>query len=257
LQQIGMGAFRGTGLTEFVVPKGVTLISEMMFYKCRKLTKVVMHDGITSISSKAFEGCTALKAVDIPGSVRGYGGDIFTDCTALEEVRFRNGVTKLPGGDFYKCEALRYLEIPDTVESLRYVHFHFLPALETVRIGSGLHTLYEPTFLGCDNLKRFEVSSDNATFCSVDGVIYSKDKTELVKIPLGYEGAYEVLPGTLRIGEDAANACTKLTSLTVPDSVTFIDGGAFYLCSKVKIKAPAGSYAETYAQKHNIPFVAE
>jgi hypothetical protein len=205
-----------------------------MFYKCRQLTKVVMHDGITSISSEAFRYCAALKTVDIPGSVNGYGVNVFSDCTALEEVRFLNGVTKLPGAGFINCKALRYLEIPDTVESLEHVHFTYLESLETVRIGSGLHKLYEPTFNNCNNLKRFEISPNNATFCSVDGVIYSKDKLELVKLPTGYEGAYEVLPGTLRIGENAANECTKLTALTIPDSVTLIDDCAFRGCKSLE-----------------------
>jgi hypothetical protein len=37
-----------------------------------------------------------------------------------------------------------------------------------------------------------------------------------------------------------------------------MDGFLFFASrDTVTVYAPAGSYAETYAQKHNIPFVAE
>ena len=103
----------------------------------------------------------------------------------------------------------------------------------------------------------------------INGINYRLNdwtKTAEVIKKEGYEGNI-IIPETVvlnevtyrvtSIGERAFFRCDLLNFITIPNSVTFIDGGAFYLCSKVKIKAPAGSYAETYAQKHNIPFVAE
>lgn len=235
LTQIGNRAFQSTALSEIVVPKGVTRIGELAFYQCRLLESVKFPDGLKTIGSKAFSKCETLKILEIPGSIEGFGTNVFAECAALEEVHFQNGATGLEAsGLFYKCASLRYLELPDSLESLRYIYFTYLDSLETVVIGSKLKTLYEPTFGGCDNLKRFEVSPDNATFCSVDGVIYSKDKTKLIKLPLGFEGAYEVLPGTQKIGEEAADACRKLTVLTIPDSVTFIDDYAFRDCENLE-----------------------
>ena len=47
-----------------------------------------------------------------------------------------------------------------------------------------------------------------------------------------------------------------MTSITIPDSVTSIDWDAFYKCTGLTIYGTKGSYAETYANKKNIPFVA-
>ncbi len=71
-----------------------------------------------------------------------------------------------------------------------------------------------------------------------------------------------VIPSTIdgkrvtRIGDEAFSACTSLTSVTIPDSVTSIDWFAFYGCKKLTICGKTGSYAETYAKDNSIPFQA-
>lgn len=63
--------------------------------------------------------------------------------------------------------------------------------------------------------------------------------------------------GIVRIGAAAFAGCVFVTDICLPGSVTEIGAEAFRDCHKLTIHAPAGSYAETYAKEHNIPFVAE
>ena len=66
------------------------------------------------------------------------------------------------------------------------------------------------------------------------------------------------LPETITtIGKWAFRDCTGLTSVTIPASAKKIDRSAFQGCEYLTIHAPAGSYAEQYAKKCNIPFAAE
>ena len=66
------------------------------------------------------------------------------------------------------------------------------------------------------------------------------------------------IPSTLKeIGMDAFSGCRKLKEIHLPEALTTIDNSAFSGCKKLTIYAPAGSYAEEYAKKKKIPFVAE
>ena len=66
------------------------------------------------------------------------------------------------------------------------------------------------------------------------------------------------IPETVtKIGVKAFYQCKSLTYISLPKSVEQIDSSAFDECDNLTIHAPAGSYAEKYAKEHNIPFVAE
>lgn len=50
--------------------------------------------------------------------------------------------------------------------------------------------------------------------------------------------------------------CPKLSSITIPESVTYIDANFTRNCGYVTIFGIKGSYAETYANEEGYPFVA-
>ena len=56
------------------------------------------------------------------------------------------------------------------------------------------------------------------------------------------------------IGEEVFFGCTGLTSVTIPDSVTDIGSSAFYGYTNVVIHGYKNSYAETYASENGIDF---
>jgi hypothetical protein len=60
--------------------------------------------------------------------------------------------------------------------------------------------------------------------------------------------------GISSIGYEAFSDCINLTSINLPASVRFIADDAFKNCNKVILTVPKGSYAETYAKKHNLRY---
>ena len=67
----------------------------------------------------------------------------------------------------------------------------------------------------------------------------------------------EVPEGITVIGREAFRFCGALTVITLPKSIGSIGSDAFEFCENLTVYVSAGSYAETYAKEHNIPFVAE
>ena len=74
----------------------------------------------------------------------------------------------------------------------------------------------------------------------------------------GCEGLTSVVipDGVQEINSYAFSGCTSLTSVVIPEGVTKIDGWAFHGCKHLTIHAPAGSYAQQYAEATGHPFVA-
>lgn len=59
-----------------------------------------------------------------------------------------------------------------------------------------------------------------------------------------------------RIEDGAFVNCESLASITIPGSITEIADDAFYNCSNVSIVGVENTYANEYANQHNIPFNA-
>lgn len=83
--------------------------------------------------------------------------------------------------------------------------------------------------------------------------------TELAFLFLSQEDirTVTIADGVVRLGQNAFYNLKQLSTVSIPASITEISDACFELCSNLVIHAPAGSYAETYAREHDIPFVAE
>ena len=90
------------------------------------------------------------------------------------------------------------------------------------------------SFSDCNSLISINVSDDNPNFCSIDGVLYSKDKKTLIAYPGAKGNEYTIPEGTVLIDEFAFNYCRKLTSVTLPQSIEDIGRYAFEWCEKLK-----------------------
>lgn len=114
------------------------------------------------------------------------------------------------------------IEVPEYADEL---YISFCPELETVTLPKYVDEIY---ITDCPSLKEVNVDGDNANLCSVDGIVYTKDMTEVVFCPQAKEGAEFVIPdGVMKIHENAFNYCS-FESYVLPDSVEEIGNRAFY-----------------------------
>ena len=91
------------------------------------------------------------------------------------------------------------------------------------------------------HISAYQVDEANEHFCSVDGVIYTKDMKTIVFFPPAKEGEYVVADGVESIRTKAFYKCTKITKVTLPDSIKFINEKAFFHCDSLEdINFPNG-----------------
>lgn len=80
----------------------------------------------------------------------------------------------------------------------------------------------------CPSIKAFYVDENNPYLCSVDGVLYDKDKTKLICYPSAKEDEnYEIADSVWRIEEKAFFGAKNLRSVELPDKLSMIDEYAF------------------------------
>lgn len=117
-------------------------------------------------------------------------------------------VTKIGSSAFYNCTCLTGVTVPESVTSIGYY-----------------------TFNNCTNLIGIWVDEDNVNYSNDDyGVLFNKDKTELIRAPETLAGDYSIPNDVASIDFAAFYGCTSLTGVTIPDSVTSIGASAFHFC---------------------------
>ena len=167
---------------------------------------------VTSIGNCAFRYCTSLKSITIPNSVMEIGSSAFSGCSSLTSITIPNSVTEIDVYAFKGCTSLTSITIPNSVTNIG-----------------------DSTFWGCSSLTAIYVAVDNKNYTSVNGVLFSKDKTALICYPAGKtDKSYNITNSVTSIGDYAFNGCSSLTSVTIPNSVTEIGGSAFVGCASLK-----------------------
>jgi len=184
---------------------------------------------VTSIGKEAFKAFgKSLTSVTIPKSVTSIGEDAFSWCENLTSVTIPKGVTSIGKWAFWGCTSLPSITIPESVTSIGTFAFGDCNNLTKVNIPKGVTTIENAAFRSCTSLTGIIVDAKNAAYVSIDGVLFTKDRTILVQYPAGkQDGAYTIPTGVTSIEGEAFGGCTSLASVAIPTSITSIGDGAF------------------------------
>ena len=267
---IGDSAFNNCcSLTSVIIGNSVTSIGDSAFDNCYYLESITIPDSVTSIGYHAFSGCTSLTSVTIPDSVTSIGLWAFDNCYNLESVYVTDiakwceidfdssdsnplyyaknlclngelvtdlvildGVTSIADFAFYGCTSITSVTIPDSVTNIGDYAFYGCDSLTNVTIPDSVTNIGDYAFYECDSLVALNVVEENATYSSLGGVLFNKDKTVLIQYPSAKTNSTYIVPdGVTSISDEAFHCCSSLTSITIPDSVTSIGYGAFRVCN--------------------------
>ncbi|MGN0569234.1 MAG: leucine-rich repeat domain-containing protein [Candidatus Fimenecus sp.] len=261
LKTIGEYAFAWCkALTSVKIPYGVTTIDDSAFDSCTSLESITFPDSVTSIGQNAIWGTAyyndetnwennvlyvdnhliqAKYAISgdyvIKDGVITIAYSAFSNCESLESVTIPESAVTVGKLGFYKCTSLKNITIPDSVTTVDERAFGYCTSLEKAVIGAGVSYIGEGAFRSCKSLKSIEVSDKNSSFTSVDGVLFNKDKTELIQYPAGSPNTTYTIPDSVTtIGYRAFDFSESLESIVISDSLTYIGENAFKNCTALK-----------------------
>ena len=189
---------------------------------------------VTSIGDNAFSFCESITSITIPDSVTSIGNYSFNFCTNIIRVTIPNSVTSIGVSSFRMCEKLKTITIPDSVISIGDYVFQYCYLLTSVTIPDSVISIGRLPFQDCKSLISITVNESNPSYCSVDGVLFDKNKNILICYPSQKSNvSYNVPTSVKYIAEWAFTYCTNLTSVILPNSVTSLGDAAFGACSNI------------------------
>ena len=240
-------------LTDVDLGKGITVITNGMFYNCKNLESLTIPEQIERFydrysytgnsSDKPFEGCVNLKniyfkAKDISlvrylslpsltnivigSTVESLPDRAFSGYKYLENVTFENGLLVLPNECFKNCTGLKSITLPDSMMSVGKSAFENCYNIKSVTFSENLNTIADSAFKGCS---------------SIENLSFNKNLREIGNN--AFEECSSVKNVTFNdllntIGESAFANCSSVEKVDLPESVSSVGKDAFEGCKAIK-----------------------
>ena len=193
---------------------------------------------------------------NVPDSIKVISAEAFYQSTNLKSIKLSNGLTTIEDSAFAGCRKITNIEIPATVTNI-----------DSYQDGD-LFDIYFSPFIGCSNLREIIVDEENTVYSSLNGILFNKDKTEILCYPEGKEDVTYVIPNSVnKIGNYMFANSINLKKIIIPNLVTDLKGLALVKIPENKIVigqsreklditlcCKKGSAAEQYALEHNIKY---
>ena len=159
-----------------------------------------------------------------------------------EEVRkviICEGVLSIEDYAFCMFENLTSITIPEGLEAIGRSALGGCVSLTSIHIPASVEKIGYAALAGC-GLTAFTVAGDNPNYATIDGVLVNKEKTELIQVPGGRTGSYEIPACIQTIFRYTFTDCHKLTEVIFPDHLTELPEAVLYgLESLTAVKLPA------------------
>lgn len=141
-------------------------------------------------------------------------------------------VHTISDGAFYGSD-IQNVTIPESVIEISVFAFNRCEDLAEINIPASVEHIV-PDFADC--VSRINVDENNVYYSNDEyGVLFDKDKTELLRYPCNSTAKEYTIPDTVTgLSMSSFNDCNYLESVTIPGSVYRIEMDAFLFCYALK-----------------------
>ncbi len=212
-------------------PKNGLVITDLaphLFSGCKNLEKVVMPKTIKSIRGAAFWNCGKLTTIsfidddsvsfsDIIANIESIGKKAFYGCLNLEigDLRFGEKLKSIGENSFESCKGIKSVYMPMNIESIG-----------------------KEAFIGCSNVKKYEVEDIDKASLNLEKLGFV-DWVEDVIIDDG-----TVIPQDYFRIFNSSEGNTSLKTITLPNTISIIEQGAFTKCNSIQVIYYRGTQSE-------------
>jgi TPR repeat protein len=194
-------------------------ICSIAYSEVKKVTWQGVVYNVDTENGTASVGQNYVMAISSTGN-KSYTGSLYGNIVIAPSVKYRGKyytVTSIDADAFYGCRSIVSVSIPETVTTLDRHNFNYM----------------------LSDLKAINVASGNEFFQSVDGVLFSKDMSRIIRFPSGRTDTEYTIPSSvLKIDDNSFSCCSNLREVVLPDGVKYIGEGAFENCYFEKIILP-------------------
>ena len=246
----------------------VTEISSGAFY-VREITSITMPSTLKKICDNAFSTLIGLSTLTIPASVEEIGQASFMFLSDLKTIVVEEGNTHfcceqnmlmsasktrllclidaydnqntldiiLPStiksiDDFaLRYESVKSIALPEGLETIGQYAFA-ATGISSIAFPSTVRSIGESCLANTRNLNEITVNEANPYYTVVDGVLYDKDISNLIKVTVGHTSLS--IPKTVKTIDSDAISQTNMRSLTIPNTVEYLK--RFAICNNEKLK---------------------
>ena len=256
-----------TNVSSVFIPTTVTSIGRFAFRCCKFLATVTFAEGsqLKSIGVSAFSGTDSahpiFKEIQIPYSVETISTNAFHNCQDLESITLPASLETIESSAFSSCRKLSEIKLPASLKAIQSYVFDDCSSLETVFYYGSLERWSQINtsndFLGYSS-PSLVMDDYTAQFISVkdENDPDPPPKTVTITKYTGKESTV-ILPSTInswhvtKIGEDAFQDNTTITSVTIPANVTEIGSNAFAGCTNLTSVHYEGDWSNLTIQSGN------
>lgn len=204
--------------TAYYIPSTVKTLVPFAFENALSLLRIRLPENLYYMEKSIFKGCRSLRTLEIPKNVSTIYRSFFSDSPLLKSVVFSEGVEYMPRHSY----------------QLKYFF-----DLETVSFPATLTDFSDYFWENMNHLREIRVAADNPKYTAVDGVLFNKKQTLLIKYPCNKPDSVYIVPPTVKIiAKNAFECAFNLKHLVLPDSLEIADASTFYSIPLSTLFAP-------------------